>query len=263
VIICHGGAEHIQRYEHVANFLNNNGFIALGMDHQGHGMSDGERCYVEKYDDYIDDFCMFCEKVKSEYAELPLFVLGHSMGGLIASITAYRYPNLFNGGVILSGPWFGPNKGTKPDISIPIVRWTLETISVYLPKWRMVEINNQALSHEPSVFYRTQRDPLHYKGHLTIRMGSELLRAAEDIRKDFNKIEYPFYIFGGEDDIVSDAQFFEKFYQLAKTPTKLKQRHSFPGVMHEALNETEEKRKEIFQKILEWLLMRCEQLGEN
>jgi len=262
VIISHGAAEHIQRYEHVAQALNKNGFVVFGIDQQGHGMSEGRRGYVASFEDYLDDFYVYCKRVKSEYSNVPIFALGHSMGGLITTITAHRYPELFNGGVVLSAPFFAPNGGAKPDISNPIIRWGLERISDFLPKLPLVTIDNKGLSSDPLVYYRVKRDPLHLTT-LTIRMGSELIHASEEMRKNFDQIEFPFYIFGGKNDPLSDPQFWEAFYQSAKTPKDLKHKYVFDGLLHETLNETEHEQKEVLNKILEWLLMRCDKLDNE
>lgn len=92
VIICHGLGEHIQRYEYFAKELNVAGFAVYGIDHQGHGMSDGDRCYVKDFNDYVDDVLLFSERIRLEYnnQNCKLFLFGHSMGGLIAALAAQR-----------------------------------------------------------------------------------------------------------------------------------------------------------------------------
>ncbi len=72
-------------YEHVARFLNANGFAVAGIDHQGHGQSEGDRAHVVSFDDYVQDFALFVRKVSEENPNRPCFLIGHSMGGTIAT----------------------------------------------------------------------------------------------------------------------------------------------------------------------------------
>ncbi|ETO19328.1 putative hydrolase [Reticulomyxa filosa] len=249
------------------------------MDHQGHGLSEGDRTYVRKFDDFVTDFASFCDSIKKEHPGLPFFVLGHSMGGLITSVTAYRHPKLFDG-VVLSAPFFGASTGAKPDISIPVVsnvlfwtqckvlnnthikkkRWILETVSDFFPKLPIVEIDNKGLSSDPSVYYRVENDPLHVKQKMTIRLGAELIRAAEEMRQNFHKIEFPFYIFGGTSDTLCNSEYWDVFYQTAKTPKELKHKSFFNGLLHEALNEKEQEQKKVLEQAIEWLVERADKL---
>ncbi len=85
-------------------------------------MSEGDRCHVAKWEDYVDDMLMFCVRVAEEYPKIPMFILGHSMGGMIAALCALKKPKVFSGGVILSGPFLGPHPSQKPDVNSPFIR---------------------------------------------------------------------------------------------------------------------------------------------
>jgi len=179
VIISHGLGEHISRYEHIAQELNKEGFVVYGMDHQGHGLSDGDRCYCQDFDDLLNDLITFCERIKKEYnKECKLFLLGHSAGGLLASRLAYMKPDLFDGGVILSSPFFGPSP--EQDVS-PFIRSIGQFLSTFFPKLPVVRINNLGLSHESNILYRLERDPLHFHGKLPVRTAYSI---GEKSRRD-------------------------------------------------------------------------------
>jgi dipeptidyl aminopeptidase/acylaminoacyl peptidase len=84
IFIMHGAFEHIDLYNHIAESLNEQGFDVYGLDHQGHGQSDGDPAYVEQFSDYVDDAVLFVQNIQRNYKkQLPNFILGHSMGGLI------------------------------------------------------------------------------------------------------------------------------------------------------------------------------------
>ena len=79
----HGDGEHSGRYDHVGSWLAARGARVHAFDHQGHGRSSGPRCHVRRFDDYLDDLDHVVERARSTASAHPLFVIGHSMGGLI------------------------------------------------------------------------------------------------------------------------------------------------------------------------------------
>ena len=83
------------------------GLIVFGHDHVGHGSSHGKRVYIESVDHYVDDVVHHCLIMKEKHHDLPLFIVGHSMGGMIAIRTVLRYPHLFKG-MVLNGPLIVP-----------------------------------------------------------------------------------------------------------------------------------------------------------
>jgi len=145
VIICHGGAEHIQRYEHLAKFFRQNGYAVYGIDHQGHGMSDGDSGHVEQFEDFVNDLLLFSQRIADEYPNCKRFILGHSMGGLVALHCASRNPSLYNGGVILSSPYLGPGPKLPFNPNNPIIESLFRFLSNYLPKLPLIKLDNAQL----------------------------------------------------------------------------------------------------------------------
>jgi alpha-beta hydrolase superfamily lysophospholipase len=106
VILAHGYGEHLGRYEHVAQFLVQRGAVVAGPDHVGHGRSGGERVEVSDYDLVVDDLHAVVERLEERHPDLPIVLVGHSMGGMIAA----RYAQLHRDelvGLVLSGPVLG------------------------------------------------------------------------------------------------------------------------------------------------------------
>src|SRR5919206_2010216 len=103
VVLVHGYGEHIGRYEHVAEALAARGSTVVGPDHVGHGRSAGERALVESFEPVVDDLHAV---VQAERGDLPVVMVGHSMGGLIAIRYAQRHREDL-AGLVLSGPAVG------------------------------------------------------------------------------------------------------------------------------------------------------------
>ena len=137
VFLVHGYGEHLGRYEHVGRMLNALGLVVYGVDHQGHGMSEGERCHIEQFDDFVNDLLDYAEATLAglppTWQALPRFLVAHSMGGAIA----IRAASAFNAapvhrwdGLVLSGPCLVIN----PDEATPFLRWLASTLAGIFPK---------------------------------------------------------------------------------------------------------------------------------
>jgi len=102
VLVVHGWAEHSGRYMNLINYLVPKGYAVYAHDHRGHGMSEGRRGYVERFSDYLDDLKTFFDLVKCEHGDKKIFMVGHSMGGTIATAYAIRHQQEL-AGLLLSG----------------------------------------------------------------------------------------------------------------------------------------------------------------
>jgi len=91
VFVVHGFGEHINRYDELARLLNHHGYSVFGLDHRGHGKSEGLRVDINKFSDYVNDYICFIQHIQINVYPFPkpAFLLGHSMGGLIATTVGY------------------------------------------------------------------------------------------------------------------------------------------------------------------------------
>src|SRR5689334_4454606 len=110
VALLHGYGEHIGRYEHVAAAMNGAGFSVYGMDLRGHGQSGGARGFCRRFDEFVDDAGLLLSRARRAASGLPVFLVGHSFGGLIATRVAQRGAGRPNqpdriDGMVLSSPF--------------------------------------------------------------------------------------------------------------------------------------------------------------
>lgn len=110
VVLVHGLCEHQGRYDYVADHLNSKGFTTYRFDHRGHGRSQGQRVYYDNRETIIEDVKLFVDLALEENPDLPVFLLGHSMGGYAVASFGTKYPGKVRG-IVMTGAWTRDNKG--------------------------------------------------------------------------------------------------------------------------------------------------------
>ncbi len=108
LVLAHGMGEHSGRYVHVARYLAERGVSVLAADHYGHGRSGGVTGSVERFDDFLDDLAWVVTRARADHPGLPLVLLGHSMGGLIATAYLIHRQQAAPDLAVLSGPAIVP-----------------------------------------------------------------------------------------------------------------------------------------------------------
>lgn len=243
VILVHGIAEHIGRYDYTTAYLTGHGYNIIGWDLRGHGKSSGKRIYIHHFHQYLDDLKEILVRAQSTYPGLPVFLLGHSMGGGIATLfTIEHHPNI--AGLLLSGP----SLKISDDIS-PFMQKLSKIVSVILPKLPALKLDSSGISRDPSVVKSYDTDPLNYRKGILARTGAEILKATEIIEKHMSEITCPVLIMHGTADKLSDPGGSQTFYEsVSSTDKTLKY---YDGLYHEILNEPEKDR--VLNDIVSWL----------
>ncbi|MBA4179819.1 MAG: alpha/beta hydrolase [Anaerolinea sp.] len=243
VAICHGFAEHSGRYADVASYLNGRGYAVEGLDLRGHGLSDGTRVFVRSFNEYLNDLGRFVRNVRQRNPGSPVFLLGHSMGGGVATLfVLVRRPEL--AGVILSGPALqmgGPKQ--------PLHRQLMFATMGLLPWLRLPPLPAGAVSRDPEVVRRYEEDPLVYRGGPTVGLARAGLRASKRIFRDMERFELPLLIVHGTDDRLVTTSGSEELHARAQSPDKALK--LYDGLFHEVLNEPE--RLDVLGDIADWL----------
>lgn len=219
-LLSHGYGEHSGRYAHVASRLVGEGAVVYGPDHVGHGRSGGERILVESIDDLVKDFGALQQQVVAEHPGLPLVIIGHSMGGLVAARFAQLHPGLLQA-LVLSGTPVGGNPGFQALLSIDPMP--------------AVSIDPDMLSRDPKVGARYAADPLVWHGPFKRSTLAAIFRAIDDIGAGPNFGPLPVLWLQGEQDAL--APLHETEEAIDKLGGTGLRRHVYPGARHEVLNE--------------------------
>lgn len=243
VFIVHGLHEHCGRYQHLASFLVNQNYAVYGMDFPGHGKSDGIRSYVDSYHDFSNPMEIYLDMIKSWQPGLPVFFLGHSLGGLLSSAYLAEQPNAVNGAVV-SGSLV-----KVPDYVSPFTVELGKILSAILPKFRIVKIDIQGLSRDPAVVQAYIDDPLVFTGKTTVRISNEINFAINLLENRGPNIKVPLLILHGGNDRVCDPSWSQYLHDLVSSPDK--QLIIYDGLYHEIYNEPEA--ETVFDDVLNWL----------
>lgn len=242
VAIVHGYAEHSGRYEEVAGRLLAAGYGVYQFDLRGHGRSEGPRAFVRSFDDYVRDVQAFVEQVRRRH-EGPLFLLGHSMGGLIAARWTLANP-LGASGLVLSGAALKVN-----DRIHPWLQRMSSAIGMVAPRLPTIRLDDAALSRSAETVRRFREDPLVYHGRMPARTGAEILRAAKQLAPHLAEFRLPLLIMHGGDDRLADPEGSRQLHDRAVSHDKTLK--LYPGLFHEIFHEPQ--RRQVIDDLVAWL----------
>ncbi len=244
VHVIHGYAEHIDRYGNVIGELLPAGYAVFGNDHRGHGKSEGKRGHVGSFQEFIDDEKQFRrEVIQMRFPEIPYFVLGHSMGSLIA-MNYVEQNSVGVKGLVLSGT------GSEPGTDIPKALLTVTNIlSKILPSVHVKSpLPPEFISRDMDVVRAYIDDPLVYNV-ITPRLAHEMNRYVVIGAQNAFKIQIPVLIQLGSRDTAFSGQ--KELFEMigAKDKTfKL-----YEGLKHEVYNELAADRIKVLADLRSWL----------
>ena len=234
VILAHGYGEHLGRYEHVAEFLIQRGAEVAGPDHVGHGQSDGERVEVTDYDLVVDDLHAVVERLEERHPDLPVVLVGHSMGGMIADRYAQLHPDELVG-LVLSGPVLGT--------------WSAVTDLLALEEIPHDPLDVSTLSRDPRVGEIYSADELVWHGPFKRQTVEALDTALRRIDAGPKIGELPTLWLHGEDDqLVPLNETRAGIDALAFTDLE---EAIYPQARHEVFNETN--KDEVLKKTADFI----------
>lgn len=249
VVVAHGFGEYLDRYGEIIRALTGHGYTVVGLDHRGHGRSEGNRARIARFDDFVADLDLavsMAREVADRRSGSPRqpFLFGHSMGGLIATRYVLTMPDQAAlSGLILSSPALQLNL----DLSGPALRLTglLARIVPTLP----IRRSSGGLSSDPVVGELWAADPLLNHKPTTAQMAWQLASAARSARPHLGEIALPMLLFFGEADTVVDPAGSHLLAEQASS-TDLTVR-PWPGLLHETLNEPNG--AEVIGEMVAWL----------
>ncbi len=245
LVIAHGVGEHSDRYNNIVSQLQNSNITIYAIDHRGHGKSGGKRGHTSSFDNYIFDLKQIVDLAKKENENLPIALLGHSMGGVIA----FKY-NLSHSqdldGLIISSPGF------IPAVDVPSWKKQLGNIfSSIVPTLSMpTGIPSTDISHDSDVVEAYDNDPM-VTGKVSARWYTEFTKTSEECLNRAPEIQTPFLIFHGKDDKIASYKGSEIAFEKVSSPNK--KIYLFDGLYHETMNETLDERNKVLKIVEKWI----------
>src|SRR3982751_1431500 len=203
------------------------GLAVYALDHRGRGRSEGERFYVQQFSDYLTDLDVLVETARTDNPGLPVYMLGHSAGGIIAASYALENEDKIAGFVCESFAF---------DVGIPnVAALLLKGISHLTPHLHVFKLKNEDFSRDPSAVDAMNNDPLIKDEGQPAETAAELLKAAERLRENMPKFHVPLLILHGTADHATRYQGSEYFYEHAGSTDKTIK--LYDGHYHDLLND--------------------------
>ncbi|KAJ7543622.1 hypothetical protein O6H91_09G045500 [Diphasiastrum complanatum] len=254
IFLCHGyGMECSLFMKGSGENLAKAGYGVYGIDYEGHGKSDGERCYITKFENLVHDCMTFFKSVREStklYKNKPAFLFGESMGGCIALLISRKEPNSWNGAVLVA-PMCKISEKVKPPA---IVVKTLSILSPFIGSWKIVPSKNviDAAFKVPEKRAQIRANPYAYQDKPRVKTVVEMLTASQELEKNLHEITIPFLVLHGEADTVTDPEVSGALYDSAKSSDKTFK--LYPELWHGLLcGETDEDINRVFSDIISWL----------
>jgi alpha-beta hydrolase superfamily lysophospholipase len=241
MILVHGFNAHSGYMEWPGEQFAANGFAVHALDLRGRGKSEGERFYVEKFQDYIDDVNILVSNARAENPGLPVYVLGHSAGGVIASSYVFDHQAEIAGLICESFAF---------DVGLPhLVQLALEGVGAIAPHVHVFSLKNEDFSRDPAAVERMNTDPLIAKESQPAETASEMLKAADRLKHNMPNFTAPVLIIHGTDDKATRPAGSQYFYDHAGSADKTLK--LYEDHYHDLLNDID--REKVMADIQAWL----------
>jgi alpha-beta hydrolase superfamily lysophospholipase len=243
VLLVHGYAEHIGRYEKFAQTLNAAGIGVYALDLWGHGKSDGTYGFVPAFSAYTDGVEALLGEIAQRHPDTPRFLIGHSMGGLIAAGHLLTHQSHY-AGAILSGPAIKPAEEPSK-----LLIWVSRLLSAIAPKLGVLALDASGVSRDPTVVAAYVADPLVYSGKMSARLAAEMFDAMAAVRAQAGEITLPILLLHGAADRLTapeGSRYLSEHVASADRTLKL-----YPGLYHEIFNEPE--REAVLSDVTAWI----------
>ncbi|MBN9100903.1 MULTISPECIES: alpha/beta hydrolase [unclassified Pseudonocardia] len=242
LLLCHGLGEHSGRYGNVVDAVTPDGWAVYALDHRGHGRSGGRRAHLDDYADWLADFDTFRRHVVALHPGLPVFLLGHSMGGQIALAYALDHQADLQG-LVLSAPALASN--AVPKVAVPV----LTLLARVAPTLRPAGIDGTKVSKDPAVVAAYQADPLVYQGNPTLGLSARLFAQFDVLPERARGLTLPLLLQHGTDDVLTEPSGTRLLESTSGSPDQTVR--WYEGLWHEIYNEPE--REAPLADLREWL----------
>lgn len=242
VALVHGFGEHSGRYTYLVDALTAHGYAVFALDHCGHGRSPGKRGHIDCWNDYREGVAGLLQVCRQAEPSAPLFLFGHSLGGLMVLEFAIRTPDGLRG-VVASAPALSPAK-----IS-PLLVYAARALSAVKPDFGLnTGIDAGTISRDPAEIKRYASDPLVHS-QATARFGTELEKTQAWTQAHAGDLRVPLLLYHGNGDRLVPIEGSRTFYSNLKLADS--QWIEWPGGYHESHNDVD--RLAVFAAVVTWL----------
>jgi alpha-beta hydrolase superfamily lysophospholipase len=227
IVICHGVNSHGGQYLWSGGQFAASGYAVYALDLRGRGKSDGERYYVENVADYVADVAATIALAKSREPGLPVFLLGHSAGGVVSCTYALDHQAELAGLICESFAFKVP----APDFALGIIKW----LSGFAPRLPVLKLKMKDFTRDPQALAALEADPLTLNEAQPAITVAALVRANERLKREFPRITLPVLIMHGTVDKATLAPGSKFFHQTAGSQDKTLR--LYEGHVHDLLND--------------------------
>ncbi len=247
VCIVHGLGEHQGRYAYLAQKFCTSEIAVFTYDQRGHGLSEGKRGHASSHRQLLDDVEEILKKARAEFTDLPLVLMGHSLGGGVVANYALKRSSRELKAIILSSPWLR--------VAFPLPAWQLKllpTIERFLPSFT-IDNNLDAflLTHQREEAIAFKEDPLSHT-RISIRNFLQCYAAGFWALENASKLKVPALVLHGDDDKITDMTASKEFVQRAGGKATF---HQWTGLRHEPHHE--EEKDMVIDFLKEWILTKA------
>ena len=227
IVVCHGVNSHGRQYAWAAEQFVKGGFAVYALDLRGRGKSEGERFYIENVAEYVSDVAGAVGMAKSRHPGMPVFLLGHSAGGVASSVYALEHQAELAGFICESFAFQVP----APGFALAAIKG----LSHIAPRLPALTLKNEDFSRDPQAVEALNNDLLTAHEAQPAITVAALVRADERLREEFPRITLPLLIMHGTDDKATVYHGSEFFYQTAGSKDKTLK--LYEGHYHDLLND--------------------------
>jgi alpha-beta hydrolase superfamily lysophospholipase len=227
VVICHGVNSHGGQYLWSAGQLASAGLAPFALDLRGRGKSGGPRYYVDDVAQYVADVAAAIGLAKSRHPGIPVFLIGHSAGGVVSSTYALDHASGIAGLVCESFAFKVP----APDAVLALIKG----LSRIAPRLPVLKLRNEDFSRDPVAVGALNSDPLTAGEVQPARTVAALVRANERLRREFPRITLPLFILHGTADKATLPAGSQFFFDTAGSKDKTLK--LYDGHFHDLLND--------------------------
>ena len=239
VVIVHGIFEHLKRYDYLVSKLNEEGYNVYRYDARGHGRSEGLRGDLENFEEFLLDLDIYIDSIRKEHPELKIVLLGHSMGGLVATSYASLYNNKIDY-LILSGAC---NKTPKVAQALKLIPTCITA------KLKYKNALGKGVCGDENVVKAYNEDPLVLKVGTLRLMRNAFIKGCKLVNNNIKNIKVPTLVMHGQEDGIVVVETGKWTYENLTVEDKILK--IYPGLYHEIFNEVS--KDEVIKDVTSWL----------